>query len=44
MTKLEIRNKDDQPTDARISPTLHNLGEEAIQGIGGILKKTDIWF
>ena len=44
MTKLEVRNKDNQPTNARISPTHHNLGEDVIQGIGRVLKETDIWF
>ena len=43
-TKLEVRNKDNQPTDARIRPSIHNLGKNVVKGIGGILEKFDIWF
>ena len=43
-TKLEIRDKYDQPTDARISPSIHNLGKNVVQVIGRILEKFDIWF
>ena len=43
-TKLEVRNKNDQPTDASVRPSVHNLGKNAVESIGGIMKKFDIWF
>ena len=44
MTKLEIRNKDNQPTNARLSPTLHNLGEDVVLVLVGFWKRLTFGF
>ena len=43
-TKLEVRNKDNQPTDARIRPSIHNLGKNVVKSVGGVMEKFEIWF